>query len=34
MIEKQILQDMINWYLWMQEKSPSSGELPDDKWIR
>lgn len=28
MIEKQVLQDMINWYLWMQDKTPSSSELP------
>ena len=34
MIEKKVLEDIINEYLWGQSKAPSSSELPDNKWIR
>ncbi|MCZ6187130.1 hypothetical protein O6B97_08530, partial [Campylobacter ureolyticus] len=34
MIEKKVLEDIVNEYLWGQNKTPSSSELPDNKWIR
>ena len=34
MIEKKVLEDIVNEYLWGQSKAPSSSELPDNKWIR
>ena len=32
MIEKKVLEDIVNEYLWGQSKTPSSSELADNKF--